>query len=46
MILFLISMHKPNNFPPPAIEILFILLPCLKKKLTAASKALKENFSM
>lgn len=48
MILFLISMHKPNNFPPPATEILFILLPCLKKKkkLTAVSKALKENFSM
>ena len=48
MILFLISMHKPSSFPPPAIDSVYStpLFAKKKKKLTAVSKALKENFSM
>ena len=39
-------MHKTNNFPPSAIDIVYSTPLFEKKSLTVMSKALKENFSI
>ena len=44
MILFLISMHKPNSFPPPVIDSVYSTPLFEKKKINCSIQSPKGKF--